>query len=364
VGEPACLFQEGLAWQQGGLQNARLWHGMAWHAVARHGMAWHAVARHGKAVARHGIRSQDAPIKSMPCQGVPALTSGAPNWWRASSTRRTGSLLRPIRVVSLPSLQVPAAQAAPQHRPPSAEEATAAGGEAPYRPCLSRCCTEVMAAAHRHKAAASPCFSYCEGRTLPATPRPPSPEAPIAATAAGQLASIWALHLIPKCLRSTAVQASVRSVFAGVPQRMQGTACRTQNKERCLYKGTLPRPQAAHLRRPRRSRGWSWGQACAARRARRCPAPAPPQAAHAPAAPPGASRREQQQQQQDHLGSGSRRNSSGGVAWAAKAARSTAAQDHNSRPPAQRTQQQEQQQHTLVQIWGTTRCANGQLVNL
>jgi hypothetical protein len=37
-----------------------------------------------------------------------ALTSGAPSAWRVVSTRRTGSLLRPMRVVSFPSLQVPA----------------------------------------------------------------------------------------------------------------------------------------------------------------------------------------------------------------------------------------------------------------
>lgn len=35
-------------------------------------------------------------------------TSGAPKRYSVSSTRRTGSLLRPMRVVSLPSLQVPA----------------------------------------------------------------------------------------------------------------------------------------------------------------------------------------------------------------------------------------------------------------
>ena len=51
-----------------------------------------------------------APQPCPPCLGLapPALTSGAPNCTSVCSTRLTGSLLRPMRVVSLPSLHVPA----------------------------------------------------------------------------------------------------------------------------------------------------------------------------------------------------------------------------------------------------------------
>jgi hypothetical protein len=45
---------------------------------------------------------------SIPRRAGGGLTSGAPRAWRVVSTRLTGSLLRPMRVVSFPSLQVPA----------------------------------------------------------------------------------------------------------------------------------------------------------------------------------------------------------------------------------------------------------------
>lgn len=50
------------------------------------------------------------PQPCPPCLGLAprALTSGAPNCTSVCSTRLTGSLLRPMRVVSLPSLHVPA----------------------------------------------------------------------------------------------------------------------------------------------------------------------------------------------------------------------------------------------------------------
>lgn len=65
--------------------------------------------------AAHGGHSNTGNDGTIPeAQVIPCLpTSGAPKRYRVDSTCRTGSELRPMRVVSLPSLQVPARKHVP-----------------------------------------------------------------------------------------------------------------------------------------------------------------------------------------------------------------------------------------------------------